>query len=132
MKPIRKIRKLNIIQNAWGFPGRVCQQEDVEHSLTESGEVISNHVEQEIALDCGCLNTAPGGICIECVAEGARGIVCTACFNHCLLCRRPTCTGHSGFVHFSDGQEFRYCRQCYKTVTRQLHINKILSLFTLP
>ena len=124
MKPIRGERKQFVIHDPWGVGERVSQQSDVSHFLSDSGELISCHVDRQIAHDCGCVGNPPGGFFVDCVFDGTRGLTCASCFTHC-HCGRPICRGHSGFICFEDDTEIQLCGPCFKAERKRLRTMKI-------
>ena len=126
MKPIRGERKQFVFRHSWGVGERVTQQSDVNHFLSDSGELISYHREIQFAYDCGCVGNppGPGGFCVDCCFDGTRGLTCASCFTHC-HCGRPICRGHSGFICFEDGTEIQLCGPCFKAERKRLRIMKV-------
>ena len=124
IKPIRGERKQSVIHDSWGVGSKLSHQNNVSHLLSDSGELISCHVERQVAYDCGCVGNPPGGFCVDCVFDGARGLICASCFIHC-RCGRPICRGHSGFIYSEDGAEIRLCGPCYEVEKKRLRIMKI-------
>ena len=127
-KAIRGEKKLYVIHDPWSSKGTSFKQEDTSHYLSDSGSLESYTVENYVAFDCGCLDTPPGGFCVECVSSGFRGLYCNLCFGHC-RCGRPICQSHSGFIYFSDGRELRLCGPCYQLEIRDLRLRQIIRRF---
>lgn len=130
VKPIRGEKKQFIVHDPWGFGERISQQSDVQHFLSDSGELISQHVERQIAADCGCVNQPAGGICADCLSEGMSGLTCISCFHHC-RCGKPICKSHTGVIAFEDSEEIKLCGQCFSSETRKIRLWKIKN-FLLP
>ena len=125
VRSIRGEQKFRIIHNPWGYSGRVSEQEEVIHFLSDSGGLETHSVQRQIAFDCGCLNSPLGGFCVYCVTQGGGGMICLSCFDHC-RCGRPICDGHAVFVCFEDGKEFRLCRPCFDAATRKSLFENII------
>ena len=124
MQPIRKTRTIHVVQEPWGLGESVAGLEEVVHALTETGELTSNTVERQTAFDCGCLNNPVAGVCVDCLAEGFRGLTCAACFGHC-ICGRPICQSHSGYMWYEGQEPIRLCRSCFEAERRHLTFEKI-------
>ena len=124
MKPIRREIKQFIVHDAWGVGQRISQQSDVQHFLSETGELVSHHVDQQVSFDCGCLNQNPAGHCIDCIAGGTSGLTCISCFHHC-RCGKPICKSHTGVIAFEGCEEIQLCGQCFRAEMRKIRLWKI-------
>ena len=122
-KLIRSEQMRSVVHDPWGVGNRLSHQNDIAHFLSDSGELISCRVERQVAYDCGCVGNPPGGFCVDCVFDGARGLMCRSCLSHC-HCGRPICRSHSGFICFEDGTEIQLCGPCFKSERKRLRIRK--------
>lgn len=127
-KPIRSERKRRMLHDPWGSGSTPSQQEDVTHFLSPSGGLESEIIERVVAYDCGCVNKAPGGFCVDCVYEGHKRLQCIDCYINC-RCGRPVCKSHSGSVCFPDGFELKLCGQCFEVAAKRSFIEEIRSIF---
>lgn len=113
MKPIRNEQKKEVARNPWQGKERPTDQEETDHVVSDHGGIESCSTHHRIACDCGCL-APPGGYCAVCGA-----LACTNCFDHCDICRAPTCARHGLVVELPPNGKFRLCPTCRDEINRR-------------
>ena len=113
MKPIRRKKKYEVVQNPITEQERVLNMIEEENILSDQGSVDSVAISRKYFLDCGC-NGSAGGYCNECGAYS-----CTSCHGLCHRCNKSICLEHSQFFQIEGEDRVRFCGNCYGIVTRK-------------
>lgn len=123
-------REIKFSHNPWTLDDIPISQEETFHITDEDG-LHSQNVSRNIFYDCGCsnINAIAGGFCIECVAQGRRGLSCASCYGHCNQCSKPICNGHSNTVIQDNATETRLCNQCFEVMFKPSLIKALINFF---
>lgn len=126
MEGIRRERNRGFVQEPWNGTERQVGQSEIGHVVTDSGEMFSDGVEQQIAAHCGCIRP-PRGFCSKCHEP-----ICEACFGRCRVCNAPLGPCCSEDVDEPDGKKIRYCKSCYDATMRKRRVRRIVQFLLSP
>lgn len=125
MEEIRSDRDQRIVLNPWDESGRGVHANELTYSLTDVGGIASDHVAQQKACYCGCLNP-PGGFCADC-----HQLICVQCYHRCEApgCGRPLGPCCSISSRAPTGAIIHLCRRCHAAARRKGLLRLLLSPF---